>query len=1042
MERGLVVFAWMLLVAAPAAPAEGGEGRERPAVRFDFETGDLQGWRVVEGKSKFVVCNRKTFHNRSGEKYNKQGEYFLTTLELADGRSNDRMTGVIESPVFVLDGPEMTLLVGGGRHPETYVALCTQDGKEAAHARGRATETMDRVTWRRPELVGKRVFLRVVDGHTGGWGHITFDDFRAPGRIDAEATKKHFAARKPVLKVAKSKPRRRKAQPPRVLPSPGSPETLRKAVEHLAEAFGDRYPAAGFLARLAKIEPALQARTPDVTEKARADFLGLQREALLANPLVGDRPIVFVVREQYRGDHHNTATMFQTGEINTGSFRGPGGIKTVDLRTGKTRTLLEVPTGVTRDLDVGFDGRRVLFAMRRDGQDDYHVYELRTGGSAPRQLTFGKGVSDFDPLYLPDGRIAFSSTREPKFCMCNRHIMGNLFRMDADGANLEQIGKSTLHEGHGTLLGDGRILYDRWEYVDRNFGDAQGVWTCNPDGTNHAVWYGNNTPSPGGILDARVIPGTGGDRFVATYSSCHDRPWGAIAVVDRSRGIDTPPKPQTRPTGPELHVWPETAWGLVGQGNYDRFKATWPKYEDPYPLSDTFFLCSRMTGQGEQMGLYLLDVFGNEVLLHAEEKLGCFDPMPLAPRPRPPIIPDRRDLAGPDGAFYVHDVYVGLEMADVRRGAAKHLRVVESPEKRFWTRTNWQGSGTQAPGMAWDDFNNKRILGTVDVENDGSCYFAVPADRFVYFQLLDANGMMIQSMRSGTIVRPGETTGCVGCHESRHSVVANRLALSLRKPQQKLRPWYGPERKFNYLAEVQPVLDRHCVRCHDYGKPGAKKVLLAGDLGLIFNASYADLRTKKLVKVPGAGPAQTLSAYAWGSHASRLIQVLRAGHNKVRLSKEDFDRLVTWVDINAPYYPDYASAYMENRYGRSPLDNGQLRRLNALVGMNLGDQRNATQVSFTRPELSPCLAKLDKMAPKYAEALEILRAGKAMLAQRPRAEMPGFRLLGIEAERETKYQACRDLLGEMREAILAGRKAYPPESPLRDEQTPPPAGGE
>ena len=1031
----------MLGLLWQAAPAQ-------DELRFDFETGDLQGWKVVEGKFDFLVCNKKTFRYVPTEKCNKQGEYFLTTLELANGSGDGKMIGVVESPVFELTGPEMTFLVGGGKNVNTYVALCTADGKEVATARGRNAEKMLRVTWHQPKLVGKRVFLRVHDGHNGGWGHITLDDFTAVGRIDAAATKQHFAKRKNVLKTGKPAKRAKPPAPAPKLPAPGSPETLRKAIADMTATFGRQYPdAAKYLSRLAEIERRLAGAAEPAKGPAWEDFLALQREALIANPLVSGQPIVYVVREQYRNDHHNTATMFQTGEINTGSFRGHGALKAVDLSTGKVRTLLSMPTGVVRDIEVSFDGRRVLLSMRRETKDDYHIYEAGADGKDLKQLTHGPGVCDFDPLYLPDGRIAFSSTREPKYCMCNRHIMGNLFRMDADGANIEQIGKSTLHEGHGALTPDGRILYDRWEYVDRNFGDAQGLWTCNPDGTNHAVWYGNNTPSPGAILDARVIPNTGGDRFIATYSSCHDRPWGALAIVDRTRGIDTPAGSGATRSGPEARIWPESAWPLAGQGNYDMFKKAYPKYEDPYPLADPagrgagkYFLCSRMIGDGEKMGIYLLDAFGNEILLHHEAP-GCFDPMPLSPRVRPGTIPDRTDLARQDGSFYIYDVYEGTGMERVNRGAVKYLRVVESPEKRFWTQTAWKGSGTQAPGMAYDDFNNKRILGTVPVEADGSAYFTVPADRFVYFQLLDANGMMIQSMRSGTIVRPGETTGCVGCHESRHDSVSNSPRLAQRKGPQELANFYGPPRLYNYLAEVQPVFDKHCVKCHDYGKKGAAKVVLAGDLGAIFNASYHQIRTKKLVTVPGAGPAKTLLPYSWGSHASKITQVIRAGHNEVELDKESFDRLVTWIDINAPYYPSYASAYPQNLYGRSPLDNGQVARLKALTGVDVKNQASAAQVSFDRPELSPCLAKFkDPADPKYVEALSIIRAGQAMLAERPRAEMPGFKLLGIEADRQAKYEANQLLLARMRQAIVAGEKAYPPRGPEGDSgATEPPA---
>ncbi|NLX96806.1 MAG: hypothetical protein GXY83_11575 [Rhodopirellula sp.] len=732
------------------------------------------------------------------------------------------------------------------------------------------------------------------------------------------------------------------------------------------------------------------------------------------------RPILFVVRHQYRRDHHNSATMFQTGEINTGSFQGGGALKTLDPSSGKVTTLIDLPEGVVRDPDVSFDGGKVLVSMRRNAADDYHLYEFNAEGNGLVQLTFGSGLSDIDPIYLPDGRILFTSTREPKYCMCNRHIMGNLFVMNADGSNIQQIGHSTLHEGHASLLADGRIVYDRWEYVDRNFGDAQGLWTANPDGTNHAVFWGNNTNSPGAVLDARAIPGS--ELFIATFSSCHDRPWGALAIVDRRLGLDGKP--------PVVRTWPAGAVDLIGVGNYDTFAKVNPKYEDPYPLSGTSFLCSRMTGDGEQMGIYLLDLAGGEVLVHAEAP-GCFDPMPLGPRERPPAVPPRIDLAQREGRFYVADVYVGAGMESVPRGTIRSLRLVESPEKRFWTHQNWQGSGTQAPGMAWDDFNNKRILGTVPVESDGSAYFAVPADTFVYFQLLDAQGRMVQSMRSGTIVRPGETTGCVGCHENRRAavpVIERRLAMA--RPPSPLQPWHGPPRKFSYLAEVQPVFDRHCVECHDYGKPAGERLNLAGDLNLVFNTSYVDLRQKGFVRVIGAGPHTVQPPKSWGSHVSRLAKTILEGHEnpehdqQLRLVPEDVDRVISWIDINAPYYPDYAGgAFGRNQYGRSPLSPNELKRLGELTGVNLSDQKHAAAVSFTRPQRSPCLEHLAADNPRYTEALSIVRAGSDRLAATPRPDMPGFALVDpVEIRQEERYQARLRQESRMREAIVAGKR--------------------
>ncbi|MHC4228750.1 MAG: TolB family protein [Planctomycetota bacterium] len=363
---------------------------------------------------------------------------------------------------------------------------------------------------------------------------------------------------------------------------------LTAAIEDLTRTFGDKYPDGGeYLTKLHDVE----------RRGNRAEFRSLRREALIANPLISGRPILFIMRAQYKSDHHNSATIFKTGEINTNSFRGGGAMKTIDFaRGGKVTTLIETSEGLVRDPEIHFDGGKIVFSMRKDINDDYHIYEINADGTGLRQLTCALGVADFDPLYLPDDSIVFSSTREPKYCMCNRHIMGNLFRMDADGANIHQVGKSTLHEGHAALMPDGRILYDRWEYVDRNFGDAQGLWTINPDGTNQAVYWGNNTWSPGGVIDARAIPGT--EQVLCVFGSCHDRPWGALAIIDRRLGVDG--------RKPVVRTWDADAIDLVAEAGprpdvygFDEFKKVNPKYEDPYPLNDKYFLCSRMTGQGE-----------------------------------------------------------------------------------------------------------------------------------------------------------------------------------------------------------------------------------------------------------------------------------------------------------------------------------------------------------------------------------------------------------------------------------------------------------
>jgi hypothetical protein len=753
---------------------------------------------------------------------------------------------------------------------------------------------------------------------------------------------------------------------------------------------------------------------------------------------VTNQPILFVVRSQYRPDHHNTASFYPAAayEHNDGYFQPGGALKRLDAASGAVQVILETTTGVIRDPEVSFDGTRILFSMRKDADDSYHIYEIGADGTGLRQITSMADVDDLDPIYLPTGRIVFTSTREPKYIQCNKHISANLYAMDADGANVHQIARSALFEDHACLMPDGRILYSRWEYVDRNFGDAQGLWTCDPTGTGHAIYYGNNTSSPGGVLDGRPIPGT--QAIVCTFSSCHDRPWGAIAILDRRLSVDGP--------DPVMHIWPSHTKSWIRVLNhvdtsYDQFVYCNPKYEDPYPLVDPdtgvggrYFLCSRHIA-GEHMALYLLDTEGSEVLLHDEGSgmMGCYDPMPLEPRPLPHDVTAYRSYDDRDGRFLAVNVYDGTHMQGVERGDVKYLRVVEAPEKRFWTLSGWGGQGFQGPGMNWDNFVNKRILGTVPVEEDGSAHFMCPPGAFVFFQLLDENKKMLHAMRSGTIIQPGESQGCIGCHEPRGeapSAYGSGMPLAAVRAPNTLDGWYGPARDFGYLAEVQPVWDANCLSCHDWGGTGAGHLVLAGDKGLFFNASYTELWSKGYTGAIGAGPAAVQQARAWGTHASPLINHLESDPSHqaaVTLSTEEKERITTWLDLNAPYYPSYASAYPDNLAGRSPLNNTQLDRLGVLTGRNLHAMSGRTtnpgpQVCFDRPDKSPCLAGLT--GANYDEALAIIQAGAANLAANPRADMPGFVLAGTDAWREDKYGIRKHREQMNLAAINVGERVY------------------
>lgn len=843
--------------------------------------------------------------------------------------------------------------------------------------------------------------------------------------------------------------------------APGRPidvevQSLRAAIVDLSTDFGPQYPeGAELLRQLDALRPRLAAGASQ--EAALAQFQSLRRRALIANPLVSRSPILFVVRHQYAKDHHNTGTDFQPGEVSHRAYRCGAAIKAIDLaRGGSPRTLLETQRGSIRDPDVHFDGRSIVFAMRRDGEEAYQIYEMRSDGTGLKRLTRSTPSTDIDPAWLPDDRIVFASTRDLKYCGCNRHVQGNLFVMDRDGSRVLQISRNNLFDSRPSVLPDGRILYDRWEYVDTMYGPRFGLWTVNPDGTQHTLYCGNNDWAPGAIFDAHAIPGT--ERVAAVFGACHDRPWGAMVVLDRRRGLDGM-APVVRSWPPDIRPYmdnpPKYRLGDNNTSMIDTFQRLPLKYEDPCPLGDgatargagKYFLCARtMVDQQhpkaadsrEQTGIFLLDVFGNELLLHTEQP-GCFDPMPLAPRPRPPVIPARVDYSRSTGTYYVADVYRGSGMERVPRGTIQWLRVIEAPPKRNQTGPMWNMDTFQAPAMNFNCTNNKRILGDVPVADDGSAYFEVPADRFVFFQALDRDKMMVQSMRSGTTLMPGESAGCVGCHEGRLEG-SQRAAASppraLHRPPSRLEPWFGPPRPFNYLTEVQPVFDRHCVSCHDYGKEAGKALNLCGDLGLVFNTSYLELHLKSarrwspdapgapklLIKVVHDGPPEVLPPYAWGSHRSRLVDVLAKPHYDVRLTPDERQRIVAWIDLNAPYYGSYHSVYGDNVYGRAPLTNAQMaklaqwtglpyRRPEQHVGLNHGPiggtELAGSQVDFTRPELSPCLAGLDRHDSRYSQAVAIIRAGSENLRRQPREDMLGPGAHPVLAAEVQRCERCR-----------------------------------
>jgi hypothetical protein len=649
------------------------------------------------------------------------------------------------------------------------------------------------------------------------------------------------------------------------------------------------------------------------------------RELALANPLLSFDTLLFVKR---------APTMFpHMSDQFYGWWSQPGGGVCVlgGFESGEPQVrclTTDMPVGSFLDPDLSYDGKKILFAActfhpeladERNKADKsrvpedafYHVFEMNADGSARRQLTHGK-YDDFDPRYLPSGDILFLSTRKGTALQCSQWFSedtrtadhpdsyvrcgGDNYRpvpvftlhaMGATGGNIRPLSAFENFEWAPSVADDGRILYTRWDYIDRFNGHFFSLWSANQDGTNPQLVYGNYTMKPQVKFEARSIPGS--SKLVFTAAAHHSICGGTLCLLDRNRGTEGD-APLTRLT-PEV-PFPETE---ANGGHY---------YANPWPLSEDYFLVGwadqklpphcRVTDHRNPtnaMGLYLLDAFGNQELLYRDPEISCVSPMPVAPRLRPPTQPAvAAQNSAPEGRLLVQDVYQGLD--GVPRGTVKQLRLVAVvPKVQPQMNNPVLGISAEDPG--------KFVLGTVPVEADGSAYFRVPSGLPLFFQALDANGAAVQTMRTLTYAMPGQTLACVGCHEHRDSAPpAGKPALAALGQASKPTPGPMGSWPLRFDQLVQPVLDRHCVECHRTGGKDAE----AAKLDLASTNAYqallafgdGDLK-KQAFERDRSIPNQAVAA---NSKLWKLI-TQPGGHQNVKLDTDSLARLATWMDTYA-----------------------------------------------------------------------------------------------------------------------------------------------
>ena len=672
---------------------------------------------------------------------------------------------------------------------------------------------------------------------------------------------------------------------------------------------------------LRDIRERVQGGLPE-TDDERAELYNelrwLTREAAFKNPLVESSEIAFMKRKRFVCQmlHEYMGYYYDYKDIAGGGvyvLENPG-------TSPVTRDLLQgqLPKGNFTTLAPSYDAQTLYFAFaeRAPGKTDYysserrvfHIYAVEPNGENLRQLTDGP-EDDFDPCALPDGGLAFMSTRRGGFGRCHGTWEPlpayTLHRMDANGGAIQRLSHHETNEWHPSVLMNGTIVYTRWDYVDRSAAHFHGLWTSNPDGTDSRVLFGSYTQKINACFQPRAVPGSNKVIFVA--GAHHADVGGSLVLLDpdrvaldkdtgqddfRSLDVLTP-----EVCFPEAPGWPDSY------------------FHSPWPLSENYYLVSfsfdPLPGMGPKVdddtktGIYLMDRFGNLELLYREEGVSCMYPIPLKARPVPPVLSGTFDPGlGEEGELMLSNVYEShLPLPAGRRVEA--LRVFQILPKSETHAAN-------KPLIGYANAESARmLLGTVPVEADGSAYFRTPARKPLTFQAVDEEGRAVQGMRSLTYLQPGERQGCVGCHESPGTAAAVETPMAMRRSPSRIEPGPDGSMPWSFQRLVQPILDKHCVGCHN-GSGGEKEgpCDLTDEVTGDFTAAYNNLKPyvrwyewggktiNGIVTRPGQMP----------SDVSPLIRVLEGQKHakRVQLSDGERRRLYLWLDGNASFYGTYS----------------------------------------------------------------------------------------------------------------------------------------
>jgi hypothetical protein len=670
---------------------------------------------------------------------------------------------------------------------------------------------------------------------------------------------------------------------------------------------------------------------------------------------LGTDEVIFIKRNTFNANHYYV-------EYINSTWMPGGGIYVLNLKTGAVRSVVSnLSNGVFHRFDLSFDGTKIIFDFKKSNDSGYRLYEADIATGQATAVTvppsdeatliskyrncYHHGTDDMDPAYLPDGGIVFTSTRAQNGTLCDApdcFTSPNLHRIELDGTKLTQLSVNATSEFTPTVLPDGRILYSRWEYVDKASAAIKCQWSMYPNGAASSEVYKNDINLPPSTTQGRIIPGSLNHYlFLGTPHYLWNQ-LGTIYKIDMSKDIRTR-DPMTLFT-PELDATDHTVitWKSGYNGNL---------YRDPYPLNETQALASFRPGSmgtdqypKAGFGLYVVETASpaaKSYQFYRDTAISCWQPMPLKARPRPPAVTINLDaeIAAKDQAVVsVQDVYFGME--NVQRGAVKWLRVMEQLPRPWSARHTWGGDeqGLQHAAISQHNHLAAQVRwGVVPVEEDGSAQFYVPANRSIFFAALDKDFRLIQQERTFVNYKPGERRACIGCHETPNQVPpATSFPTAFQRAPSEPGPQTGEttgRKVISYPDDVQPIWNKYCISCHS-GSNKKGNLDLSGTNTTLFSTSYEQLVARRSwllglnIDEEPRNPPETskyLAAYAlYGNNAVLLKMLgvpvtltgtfanqatkatsLASTHSTIKLTTMELQALLEWIDTNLQYYGHY-----------------------------------------------------------------------------------------------------------------------------------------